>query len=85
MKNDGGHYVLTDADIEAYKCIIDATYNLDIRSCSEREFSTYGYWKVVAPARDKIYYTADGGTLEEAITKWFDYIKEKGTQSFFGE
>ena len=85
LRNPEGHYILTAADIEAYQRMLDATYDLDIRSCSEREFSTYGYWKVVAPARDRVYYTADGYTLASAIEKWFSYIKEMGTEPYFGE
>ena len=85
MRNPEGHYILTAADIEAYQRMLDATYDLEIRSVGERGLETHGYWKVSAPAGDKAYYMADGFTLEEAIEKWFAYIKEKGTEPFFGE
>ena len=85
MWNDAGHYVLTDADITAYKRMLDSTYDLSIRSNSEVGLPTYGYWRVSAPARDRVFYTADGHTLTNAIEKWFAYIKEHGTEPFFGD
>ena len=83
MRNDEGHYILTDADIEAYKRILDVTYDLRVRSSGERGLETHGYWSVNAPAGDKVYYSTDGRTLVEAIENWFKYIKKMGTQSFF--
>ena len=85
MRNPEGHYIFTTADVEAYKRMLDATYDLNIRSSSERGLETYGSWRVSAPARDRTYYTTDGYTLESAIEKWFSYVKEMGTEPYFGE
>ena len=83
MKNNEGHYSLTDSDIEAYRKILNATFDLSIRSSGERGMETHGYWSVSAPARDKTYNRADGRTLAEAIEKWFVYIKDMGTEPYF--
>ena len=85
MWNDAGHYVLTDDDITAYKRMLDSTYDLSIRSSGEREMETHGNWRIFAPAKDRIFYTADGFTLAEAVEHWFAYIKEMGTEPFFRE
>jgi len=85
LRNPEGHYTLTAADIEAYKRMLDSTYDVSIRSSSERGLETYGSWRVSAPARDRTYYTTDGYTLANAIEKWFAYIKERGTEPFFEE
>jgi len=71
--------------MKSYQRILSVTYDLDIRSSSERGLKTHIQWKVFAPAKDKTYYTATGNTLSEAINNWFDYIKEQGTEPFFGE
>jgi len=83
VKNDQGHYTLTDADIKAYQRILNATYDLTIRSSGERDLETHGYWSVSAPAKNKTYYKSDGCTLVAAIEQWFVHIEEKGTEPFF--
>lgn len=82
--NITGFYKLTEDDVKGYQRILNATYDLDIRSSGEKSLTNHGTWKIFAPAKDKIYYTATGDTLTQAVDNWFTYIKEKGTEPFFG-
>ena len=83
VKNVEGHYSLTMADIKAYQLILDATYDLDIRSSGEKGCPTHLSWKVFAPAKNKTYYTAYGFNLAEAIENWFETIKKDNTEAYF--
>ena len=83
MRNDNGHYFLTDADVEAYKLILNVTYDLEIRSSGEPGLETHGHWRVSAPAGNKTYYCTDGYTLAEAIEKWFQRLKDNNVETFF--
>lgn len=87
MRTDNiiSYYELTEDDIKSYQRILNATYDLDIRSSGEKGLSNHGTWKIFAPAKDKTYYTAMGDTLTNAVNTWFDCIKEKGTEPFFSE
>lgn len=83
INNSGSCYELTDDDMKSYQRILNATYDLDIRSGGEKGISTHVSWKVFAPAKDRTYYTATGDTLTSAVNMWFDCIREKGTEPFF--
>ena len=78
-------YALTADDIQAYQRILSATYDLDIRSSGEKGLSNHGTWKIFAPAKDRTYYTVFGQSLAEAVENWFNHIRDRGTEPFFGE
>ena len=78
-------YALTADDIQAYQRILNATYDLDVRASGEKGLKNHECWKVFAPAKDRTYYTATGQSLAEAVDNWFEYIKDRGTEPFFGE
>lgn len=83
--NITGFYELTEDDVKSYQRILNATYDLDVRASGEKGMRNHECWKIFAPAKDRTYYTATGDTLTQAVNSWFDYIKEKGTEPFFGK
>ena len=76
-------YKLKDEDIVALQKILNATFDVVIRSGGEKGLPTHTQWMVTAPAKDKIYYTGTGLGLKDTVDNWFQRIKECGTESFF--